>query len=462
MKKTLWSCVACAAAVMLNGATYFVDNVKGNDRNPGTAEAPFASILRGIGKLKGGDRLEVVNSGVPYTRPYPGDNGPSYSLYITGGTPEKPTVLNGNGAVISGLSVVPADKWTKVSDRICSLPFWPMSNEYKGYKKQDYWLPELKIWFVDGKNALNALSRQEMESKPGSFYWSRKDRRVFFHLPEGKTLDQLKVQLPATSGFYICKSNIHVENFFVINSWNDGFDTAYDVKNAVYRNCIAISNCGQGFSCHEGGEVLYEDCGAFNCASSGLTNVQTTKVTFKRCVIGKNVFEAGVKVIQNAYVKMVDSLVISNRPNVQIGAYNNAVVELENCVVRGYYAEPISFLKDGKLTFDKCTIVDGSCLSIPDKRFKGVLTVKNSLLGCLRIAPVPTDKLILENSVLFKMPKAADDGGIGIDYQAMKNGETVPVIEGKGAKLSDSVWQMYNKYKNAAATPEGVDLNGRK
>ena len=89
-----------------------------------------------------------------------------------------------------------------------------MSNLYKHYHKQDYWLPASRIFFVDGEPAVNCLSRAEMEKTPGSFWWSRKERKLFFKLPAGKPLESLTVELPANAGFYVLTDHVRIENCY--------------------------------------------------------------------------------------------------------------------------------------------------------------------------------------------------------------------------------------------------------
>ena len=73
MKKILSGAGAFALFCSLSAATYYVDNVKGNDSNDGSKERPVASIEKGLSLLKKSDRLEVApNNGKPYRRPYPG------------------------------------------------------------------------------------------------------------------------------------------------------------------------------------------------------------------------------------------------------------------------------------------------------------------------------------------------------------------------------------------------------
>ena len=74
----------CSAVFAADAATYYVDNTRGDDRAAGTQEKPFASIERGIRALKTSDRLEVVNTGKPYVRAYPGEKGESYFVNVGG------------------------------------------------------------------------------------------------------------------------------------------------------------------------------------------------------------------------------------------------------------------------------------------------------------------------------------------------------------------------------------------
>ena len=103
-----------AGVLSLNAAvTIYVDNVKGNDRNPGTQDKPVMSISRGLALLRGktSGKMEVINTGKVYREGYPGVNGRAFSVRVSG-TENDPVVINGNGAVFSGLAKIPAAKWT--------------------------------------------------------------------------------------------------------------------------------------------------------------------------------------------------------------------------------------------------------------------------------------------------------------------------------------------------------------
>ena len=463
----------CSAVFAADAATYYVDNTRGDDRAAGTQEKPFASIERGIRALKTSDRLEVVNTGKPYVRAYPGVKGESYFVNV-GGTENAPLVINGNGAVISGLAAVPADRWEKVSGGIVRTGFWPMSNRYRSFVKQDYWMPNLKIWFVDGQEAVNALSLDALKKTPGSFWWSRSEQKVYFHLPEGKTLEQCRIQLPANAGFYALKPHTEIRDFTVMHSWNDGFDTAVGAKNVRFVNCIAVSNCGQGFSAHEDTEAVYENCLAMNCGSAGICNVDSSKVEFRGCVIADNVFEPGVSTTRKAVVRMKDCLILDNSPSEQCAAYGDSIIELENCVVRGLPDQPLLFMRNPmKLT--GCTLMNGHDFCSFGRAGIGIEAVR-CIIGRFATQIRIADKTdVFKDNVFYSMPGVIFNGKrgsfqrIGADgslkavgiYLEQKpsfvSGTDIPAaIDNRGASVPAQVWELYRKYHGVRATPDGL------
>lgn len=478
-------------AVNANAATYYVDNMKGADSNDGSKEKPFASIERGIAALAASDRLEVAaNPGRPYTRPYPGVNGLSYTVNA-GGSIEKPLVINGNGAVLSGLAVVPAEKWKKISEQVYALPFWPMSNLYKTDKRFDYWNPALKIWFVDGVNASNALSRTEMEKNPGNFWWSRAEKTVYFHLPEGKKLEELKVELPANSGFQTNGDHCLIENFTFIFSWNDGFDTGGLPRNTVYKNCVAIDNCGQAFSCHGESFAIYEDCVAIRCGSAGSCNAHNSQASYIRCIFADNVFEAGVFNYDTAMSRFYDSLIIDNRPEAQIWGHSGGGFLFSNCVIKSPDAKlPVMFLRNGAVTMVRCTVMGGQYFNLLQKDSLAAIKLDECLIGDmkdflfdLRPAQYKLNRNIYFNISNFKLngrtfpatdfPVYQTAGGCDRESAYYKNiqiNRTTGVPDAVrpkpdiriGAILPGSVWAQYEKYRNVRTAPSGIIFENRK
>lgn len=482
--------LALFAAAGLTAATVHVDNVKGDDANDGSAERPVASIERGLALLKRSDRLEVApNGGKPYRRPYPGAVGRSLDIRL-GGTAEQPMVIDGNGAVISGLSAVPADRWKEAGNGVYELPFWPMSNMYKHYAKQDYWLPESRIFFVDGKAAANCLTRAEMEKTPGGFWWSRRQRKLFFRPPEGKTIAELTVELPANAGFYVLADHVRVENFTVILSWNDGFDAAGDPRGVHYRNCVAIDNCGQGFSCHGTSVVLYEDCVAVRCASSGSCDVHWSNSSYARCVFMNNVFEGGVAANDHSAHTYSSCLVVHNRPFEQVWQNNDSRMFFDNCVIIGNGdAVPLMFLRHGSASFRQCTLLNAGILNRGAEDNRGTLSIEHSLIGGMGTAlmdiPARMEKRVMLSGNLYfgdrgfrvagkQLLPGEAPGSFDVNSQ-WYDGKPAGRLEAElpravrrknaageerrvGAALPESVWRSYAKYLHVETSPAGVSF----
>lgn len=488
--KIQFAVAAFCCGLTLSAATYYVDNIKGNDRNDGSKERPVASIEKGLTLLKKSDRLEVApNNGKPYRRPYPGTYGKSYGVYH-GGTPENPMVINGNGAVISGLAEIPVKTWKKTDDGLFKMPFWPMSNMYRNYTKQDYWLPEAKIFFVNGERTTNCLSMAELKKTPNAFWWSRKEKSLYYNPPAGKTISDVKIELPSNSGFYVMADHTRVENFTMILSFNDGFDTNRHPRNVIFKNCVAVDNCGQAFSCHDTGVVYYEDCVAIRCASSGACDVHSSNTTYVRCVFIDNVFECGVFGANYSAHTYADCLIAGNRPFEQIWQHQMSRMFFHNCVVSGMGDNnALAFYRNGSLSFMQCTLVNGGTLISGVQDNRGSVLVENCVVAHMKntILNIPAGK---EANFRFAGNVYCGPKGIRVGGKDLPPGTSAGKIEANcvwsnevpsgrlnaeiknykrlkgnggivrscGANLPASVWAAYEKYRKARTSTEGLSF----
>ena len=461
--------------------TLYVDNLRGSDRNSGSADAPLATIERACFLLRESGRIEVVNTGKPYALPY-GGPGKARGLNLRRkGTPDKPVIVEGNGATVSGLARIPAEEWKQEENRLYSLPFRPMSNVYKSYRQANCWLEGTKIWFVDGKEAPNCRSEEELHRTPGGFWWNKSASKVLFHLPEGKLLASLSIMLPANYGFYIRADHVIVQNFVVMGSWNDGFDTAGNAQNAVYRNCVAIGNCGQGFSAHGTTSVYYEDCVSFRCASSAVCNVDLSRAVYKRCVLAENTFEAAVYLTHDADALFEECLIADPDPFELIWQKQRASLAFADCVLIGNPERALLDVQQGSLSFLNCTLLEGASLVSPDQK-KALVSL--SMVRCLiqgfprggfRFSDgnITRPRLLLDGNhysprfTHFLAGKALEPGAIDrnaalsvLTLRGRRNSE-LPVPAGnrmqrRGAVLPDMVWENYQRWKNARVTPDGI------
>ena len=491
--KFLLTLSALLAGTLLTAApTLYVDNLKGSDANDGSREKPLASIERACKLVKTGGRIEVADTGTPYSLPYGGPGKERGLRLLTGGTADSPLVVEGNGAVVSGLAVIPAEAWSKEADGVYSLPFDPMSNFFRRDMSKNYWLPGTQIWFVDGKAAPNLLDRETLEKTPNGFWWNKKERKVLYRLPEGKQLSDLKIELPANYGFYIHRDHTVVRNFTVMFSWNDGFDAAETPKNAMYLNCLAYNNCGQGMSIHDASSVYYQDCGAVNCASSAVCNVGQSSGVYKRCVLIDSTFEAAVFLNNDSSALFEECLIADAEPAELVWQRGRSKITFSNCVLIGNGKNNLAMLEAGALSFFGCTMRNGTgFLSLEPRSATGSLSVEKSLLrgfaryyvklpdqpAALRVnlagnryAPnaghwykgkseVPGTSPALTALKLDRDSKTEE-----FQLSGRKSSEN-PGAPGRrsqriGAQLPEPVWQIYDRLKNYQATPAGIVKKG--
>ena len=100
----------------------YVDNILGSDKHDGLSPKPTGSnhgpvgtMAKAVSLLKTSDRLNIANTGKPYRD--------SIHLFQQGGTPEKPAIIEGNGAIMEGLETVRPSEWTVEPDGLLSIPW---------------------------------------------------------------------------------------------------------------------------------------------------------------------------------------------------------------------------------------------------------------------------------------------------------------------------------------------------
>jgi hypothetical protein len=479
----------------------YVNNITGSDSfsgktitPTGNGNGPLATIKKAFKVCEKSTRIEVANTGKPY-------KSGNYLTRDKGGTAEQPMIINGNGATLSGLDVIPASKWRKVKGNIIATAFWPMANYLKSSSKTRlaYWVGNTRIWWLDNQPGINCKSQHELENTPKGFWWNKKKREVWVNLPEGKDLSNTKIQIPVHStGIAVFASYVTVKNLRCMFSWNDGFDTAKDGKNIVFKNCLAIDNCGQGFSCHNTSSALYEDCLAERCASSGVCNVDSCATVFRRCIFIDNTYEAGVHATGKTLNFFEDCLIINNQPGEQIWQHGKSKLIFYNCVIIGnnIKGKGILRLRNGSVEFDQCTIVDSTFLVRLSSHTSGTVVIENSLLGRFEKPIIAFPKTIvkkrrimLKHNIFFEAPGLVGDGKLyspdkfdefrqtGVDvgsvWKNIKLGGQLKVdipSEAKlekaglrnnrpahiGARLPKSVWEMYKRTRMEYPTPQGI------
>ncbi|MEW6355308.1 MAG: right-handed parallel beta-helix repeat-containing protein [Planctomycetota bacterium] len=285
------------AAAAARGETYYVNNKAGNDENDGlSAEKAFATIARAIKTCKTSDTLSLANTGTPYREPIP--------LANLGGTPAKPFVIEGNGAVISGLREIKPEQWTKNGDVY----------EIKGEKP--YGFPSL---LIDGKETPPG---DPAKLEPGQWAWPKDPEKktagtLRFRPEAGKTPADYKLEATLeVSGFRVASSSYIVVKDLV-SEWhsNDGFNIHGDCRGIYCENIEGRFNGDDGFSIHEAIEAVVRN-GHFHHNGSGIEDVNLSRSFYSGLRVHDN-RRLGVLLI-GAFHSAVDAVVYDNPFNFKL------------------------------------------------------------------------------------------------------------------------------------------------
>ncbi len=371
----------------VDARTIYVNNQVGKDSFDGSlaapgedgAQGPLKSLRAAFEKVQESGRIEIHNTGIPY------EGGAVLSR--VGGTPGSPLVIEGNGATLSGLRVVPEKKWTQVSERIYRSDFYPMSNRLKGHKDYPFWVEKPQVWWVNGEKGQNVRSMEDLEKTPGSFYWNKSEKAVFFHLPEGKIWGELQIMLPIGSSGLNLRDRadyVVVQNLRSMHSMNDGFSAHGNLRNIVFQNCYATDNCGQGFSMHGTVRALVLNSYAARNASSGSCDVNQCQVTYIGTIFEDNSFEAGVYSTEETVTMYENCLILGNQPFEQIWQVGQGRMLFFNSIIANRDTGRASALiSDGRVVLMQCTVVSGGPLAIFDGRKQGILRLDHTLVAAV-------------------------------------------------------------------------------
>ena len=262
--------LVAAAVLSASAADYYVDGVKGDDAKDGrTPETAFRTFKCATRRLRAGDTLNLV-AGQVYGE----------TLYIwTSGTPEKPIVIRGNGAVIDGLKPIPDESWQAKGEGL-------------------FFSPNKRCWGAHDPQVVNAngsvisldpsTGRRYAVAKlaPGQAGWDKEG--TWYRSADGKPPKGLR-------GYFLGEGvNIHgdasyitVENLTCEHVSNDGFNVHGSSLGLVFRNIVG-RNCGdEGLSVHEDVQAVVYN-GLFYGNGDGICDICASQTQYFGCTVVSN------------------------------------------------------------------------------------------------------------------------------------------------------------------------------
>ncbi|HCO24607.1 MAG: hypothetical protein CME31_22670 [Gimesia sp.] len=265
-----------------DAATWYVNNKTGSDNNNGISEnTAVATISRAITLAGRSDTLELANTGIPYRE--------TMLFRNLGGSPDRPFVVEGNGAVLSGLKAIDVSKWETVKEGLFVFPL----------DKTPYGNPFL---VSRGKRIPQAKSLDLLQT--GEHYWDRSGNKIYFLCDIGKRPAEYQLEatlrisgLTLTSASYIVCRNLSAEFFS-----NDGFNIHGDCRGVRLENVIARHNGDDGISIHESGGLIVQNAHVHD-NFFGIQDVNASRSVYNGVLAERN--QIGVSLV-GGYHSLVD------------------------------------------------------------------------------------------------------------------------------------------------------------
>ena len=283
------------------GATWFVNNKTGNDGNDGQGDGKaFATFARTVKACKTSDKIVIANTGIPYRE--------RLSLVNLGGTPAKPFIIEGNGAVLSGFRAIQASEWKKAGE---NLYFIELDMKWF-YPSKSYFLCS------DGKRIRRSTKASKAEGlKPGE--WLPAKDGIYFKCDDGKTIDSCQI----TGVTLICalimirdSSYITCRNVVTEYSADDGIDGFGDSRGLYFENIESRNNGDQPVSFHDFSEATVRNCW-FHHNGTGIVDVNASRTYYNGVLCEDNELTVG---FNGGFHTMVDCVLRNNNGGVDIRA----------------------------------------------------------------------------------------------------------------------------------------------
>lgn len=313
----------CGSLAAAGCEVWYVNNLTGDDGHDGRGEAnAFKTLKRAVQALRPGDELNLANTGQPYYE----------TLRLTGrmGTAAEPLVINGHGAVLSGLEALDPAAWQPRGAGF----FYPLGKQ----------APNLHPWlYLDDRRVPEAAS--EAACEPGQSRWLGDG---FFYRPADPAVlsgGRLCATL-LNSGFAgvnlrhaICRDLVSERHS------NDGFNLHGSCYGVFFENIESRENGDDGFSIHEDAQIVVRG-GWFHHNGYGIEDIQATQSLYIGVTLSDN--ETGVHFSGGRHF-LIDCVLRGNSTQVSVNGgvpsvYGGSAAtpvttatacHLKNCEIRG-------------------------------------------------------------------------------------------------------------------------------
>ncbi len=285
---------ACLLPLIGEARTVYVDNRTGDDARDGAAATTAVrSLKRAVELCAPGDVLRLA-PGEPYRE--------SLAFGNKGGTVAAPIVVEGQGAVLSGLRPMPAADWQDRGNGLFFLPNGVRQSAARPFLVRDGAM-------VTRKAKPDQVGVEES-------CWDASG--AYFRVAPGKTMADYELEgtlllagVALTGGCYIQVRDLTCEHFA-----NDGFNVHGSCQGLLFQNIVSRWNGDDGFSVHEDVGVVVLG-GHFHHNDFGIQDINISRSSFYGVLAEHNRL-AGMD-FMGGYHALVDCVARDNAgPQIQI------------------------------------------------------------------------------------------------------------------------------------------------
>lgn len=366
----------------LSGKTIIVDQQTGDDARDGSSPPQSVKTLaRAVALCAPGDVLSVVPGATPYFEAL--EFGPR------GGLPGRPIVVEGNGAVLSGLLPIPPEQW---QDRGDGLWFFPTTFRH-GSLVPFLVLPDGTRIPAAAKAAAIAPGQAFWDAQ-GILYRSDADRRPG-DLGLRGALRAAGVALAGTC--HLTVRNLTCEYFA-----NDGFNVHGSCQGLFFENIVARHNGDDGFSVHEDVGVTVH-AGWFHDNTYGIQDVNLSRSQYVGVRVENNRahgvhFNGGTHSVSDALIRdnAMDQFRVDRDPARHMGVAEDnpfcaGTAYLHNTVILGGRTG-ITVTRDSRVAVTSCFIAGAQTgiLALPE----AILHVNGSVVADCGVREVHSESAL--------------------------------------------------------------------
>ena len=276
-----------------------VDSVKGDDAWSGLtaarteADGPLRSISAAVSKAQAGDVIHLA----------PGVYREEVKFRDKAGAPDRPIILEGHGAVISGLAPLQAAAWEPLGGGLYRSREFLFSDGILVHGAAAANEAYIKRFFLHWEGSMNRMGRcskghcpplpAPAELRPGQWTYVGAEEAFYLKTAPERSLSAEKIEYPRLlNGVSITGdacADLVIRNLTVRHALNDGFSIKSAARGIRFQD-VAAMECGDdGMSAHDNARI---DVNGFTARgnATGITHVGASRSSNRRlCLTGNGV-----------------------------------------------------------------------------------------------------------------------------------------------------------------------------